>query len=1213
MSGGATGRSPNRGQNHPYHSRSTRRSLQNQHPSSAAAVLMDFSVTPSSVSAGGADYHRNMEDSNSNSNSNSTTRNNDHDHDDHHRFEQEIIYDLASNNSTDNSRNNVNMGEGLHLDHLDGSREVPYHNRNSLGSAVAMATANASATTGNADVGSVGAGIAASYDPLMFIGQLHHQQIEERSRQQQLEFISPPIRHQQRQQHIIGISPRETTATSNTQLFHQYHHPLPSTTSGGGGGRSSIGSISSAGSSGTITMPYASGVGGGGHKHEQRRSNHHAMNKLLFRGSTPPAASIVMQQQQQQKKGLKPRKNFYQQHQQSLYHANDNGDVDDGGHANQHHEDDNGDDDGGGVLANSIPPPTEPKPSCKKTKLQINTTTAIPTTTVDGKDDKDKNNKDEEEASEQQLNSSNHKNAHHSMPLTSIQKLRKLAQSTLTSSSSTFTQKSSNAFMYMTGLNASSSNHNNGTYASSSFLPQSSSSSSFYSTNASSTAVFYTSILHTKTKSIYDAYLYAKALCYNDEYKRAIGILDLAGLLSFDIVHDLKHSNNNEYHGDNDNILSVRDENDNGRDGNKNDNHKVPTINTTTTSTTLEEILLLQHKQRIRLVMESVILACYCWSYSGEWEQVGSLLEHFILNNPIIHDFDHDYHYHDNQNQPQQQNQSRRINDYHGAHEFIHSPYHKEDFDIEDEEIFCRLAHYIHDLIDHDNEINPISRLCFLCGQACDEGNNPHRAVTFLKLALWIDVKCIEAWQYLCKRRLLTWEQEREVVYSLRFDRAGEGVEWLRDVYLASMTSGGSMTKNVTAHTSQRNRSGKQQFYGPECTPVASSLVGASPIIPVLPEQPTPQMNINRSAINFEPSPLTSHSTLKGEPFTGKSGDHSKFNLKPSPITSKFGQSVTFRDEDEAFHNLNSKHDLSTSPEILTMAATRAYNSYNLPLSLHYCHMLHEIDPLCSKAAHVQIATLTGLGHKRPLFRLAHVLVDADPKSAMAWYAVGCYYYTCGRFDVAQRHFSRSIRLDDRIAECWVAYGCAFASCDENDQANTCFRHAQRLYSGSHYPMLYMGMEHLRTNNIPLAGHFLNSARNMGKSDPLCCNELGVWAYRKKGWNEAANWFVLALRLHIENEVKGEKLSLWDKTEEDEDLNESRKFASQQLTASLSDNDCVEFCEEEFWEPTIFNLGQSYRKARRFRDASICFEKCLALCPVSVTLRTLLLNPPFLC
>jgi len=598
-------------------------------------------------------------------------------------------------------------------------------------------------------------------------------------------------------------------------------------------------------------------------------------------------------------------------------------------------------------------------------------------------------------------------------------------------------------------------------------------------------------------------------------------------------------------------------------------------------------------------------------------------------------------------------------------HDFTQaSIYWKNVYDIEDEEIMCRLAHSIQNIIDK-SEIHPVSRLCWLKGRTCDEGSNPSRAVTFLKLALWIDIKCIEAWDYLRERHLLTWEEERDLLQSLRFgtdrdhgddrgddhgDGDEDGVEWLKDVYMVSLTNWsmtGSNTAKHRGHNSDKNGSGGEGVGGDDdgggggihlpngaFTPihmVMDTTLGPSPIIPVLPEQPAINFSMDASAIQFQPTPLAATTSFN---FAGESGGGSNSNIhnghyrkrsdpkfyqqKSSPSAAS---SSIVKDVETAFQNLHIKHHLSQSPEILTIAATRAYNSYNLPLALHYCQTLHEKDPLCSTAANIQIATLTGLGHKRPLFRLAHALVDADPKSAMSWYAVGCYYYTCQRFDLAQRHFCRATRLDPRSAECWIGFGCSFALCDENDQANACFRAAQRLYAGSHYPMLYMGMEHLRTNNIPLAGHFLNSARSMGRDDPLCCNELGVWAYRKKEWLDAINWFILALRIYVEHDVGGGKAwAEWDNDVKTNVRRENRIMEEEGRTSSftgqfsrfdfggdgmekqsnysnLSDRDCVEFCEEAFWEPTIFNLGQSYRKARRFHEASMCFEKCLALCP----------------
>jgi anaphase-promoting complex subunit 6 len=44
-------------------------------------------------------------------------------------------------------------------------------------------------------------------------------------------------------------------------------------------------------------------------------------------------------------------------------------------------------------------------------------------------------------------------------------------------------------------------------------------------------------------------------------------------------------------------------------------------------------------------------------------------------------------------------------------------------------------------------------------------------------------------------------------------------------------------------------------------------------------------------------------------------------------------------------------------------------------------------------------------------------------------------------------------------------------------QAMSAYRTASRLFPASHVPLLYMGMEYLRTNNLALAAHFLQARR----------------------------------------------------------------------------------------------------------------------------------------
>lgn len=42
---------------------------------------------------------------------------------------------------------------------------------------------------------------------------------------------------------------------------------------------------------------------------------------------------------------------------------------------------------------------------------------------------------------------------------------------------------------------------------------------------------------------------------------------------------------------------------------------------------------------------------------------------------------------------------------------------------------------------------------------------------------------------------------------------------------------------------------------------------------------------------------------------------------------------------------------------------------------------------------------------KSQLFYTAHQLVEAGPKKAVSWFAVGCYYHLLSKNDLAQRYF----------------------------------------------------------------------------------------------------------------------------------------------------------------------------------------------------------------
>jgi len=748
------------------------------------------------------------------------------------------------------------------------------------------------------------------------------------------------------------------------------------------------------------------------------------------------------------------------------------------------------------------------------------------------------------------------------------------------------------------------------------------------------TAAFYAQALYAKTNGRRpdDAYLAARAMSLKGEGKRAIWILDKSGLIGFGLGSVVDH------HGDGGGGGNVGSNDGNG-DGNGLDqsvqqqhdndalNHSIPNIS---------------NKEGIRnallLRTEAALLAGQCLVQAGEYERAIAVYEEAMRFPPPPPPvewgmFGYGYRLVDQTNGENNITNNNRSDEGEQEEEeeedeldaklademYIRqwreqSLSHMALIDDGDDERLFRLADNIQSVQFSSLQlmmegIHPMARLCAARGVAYDEISNSHRAIPFLRMALTIDARCIEALDYVVKRRLLDPEEERRWVASLNFGGndigGGEeamGISWLRDAYLARLRGGLGVTT----------------------LPPTSSSLGDG-------DHPS---EFDASPVQHEGLPTPSHLSLGSPDFVSVTG------RKPS-MDHSFSQNV-----DEAFRNLATKHHLGKSSDILSHAAIRAYGSHDLRSALAYCTAIDAYDPFCRTAGYVHVATLVGLGLKRRLFELAHRLVDADPKNSLAWFAVGSYYYLCRRYDLAQRHFSRSTRLDPSSAECWIGFGCSFAVCDESDQALASFRAAQNKYAGSHVPLLYMGMEYLRTNHLSLAGHFLTSAQKTDASDPLCCNELGVWSYRRGDMEDAAFWFLKALRLHVEaessaltstdealgmegyillsSEGKGKQQTAQESLDPASPHVKRRSDSNAQppstvlcavktpsgrsisasivgatIDSTLADTECIERCNDKFWEPTIFNLGQSYRKMRCYAEAIVCFEKSVSLNPGS--------------
>jgi tetratricopeptide (TPR) repeat protein len=435
--------------------------------------------------------------------------------------------------------------------------------------------------------------------------------------------------------------------------------------------------------------------------------------------------------------------------------------------------------------------------------------------------------------------------------------------------------------------------------------------------------------------------------------------------------------------------------------------------------------------------------------------------------------------------------------------------------------------------------LHPLALLCWYRGLAFHETGCTSRAATYWKLALQLDPQCQQAWESVLEKNLLTTKEAYDwLIQEVPFTPEQD---WLRSLYLARI----ELTTNERTHSSARKSLDLS----------ANPFDGGAISMAQLPLGPS--LLEDASSIQLS-SPLPS--------FPIASGIHASTLSEVNEPNHVAEPSMMQKDVDTAFHKLWNQYGFQNAPQILAMAARRAYRRYDWKAALALCQELAHLDPAVEDAAFCYVSTLVLLGHKRVLFRLAHAWVDAAPQSAASWFAVGAYYYSIQRYHMAQRHFCRATRLNPQCTEAWIAFGCSFAACDESDQALASFRAAQRLSPGEHSSLLYMGMEYIRTNHLVLASHFLQTALAASGGDPLCFHEMGVLAAHRGDHAKAIYLFRLAIQGGVGD-------------------------------GSDAVSEHLDLCHDTYWEPTIFNLGHSYRKCRQFDLAVICFRRCVALCP----------------
>ena len=249
---------------------------------------------------------------------------------------------------------------------------------------------------------------------------------------------------------------------------------------------------------------------------------------------------------------------------------------------------------------------------------------------------------------------------------------------------------------------------------------------------------------------------------------------------------------------------------------------------------------------------------------------------------------------------------------------------------------------------------------------------------------------------------------------------------------------------------------------------------------------------------------------------------------------------------------------LAENSDVLVCRAEQFYYNCDYAQCFRLTSQVLERDPDHARCLPIHIVCLLERRRTNALFQLAHRLVDAYPESALAWFAVGCYYYAVGKMEPARRYLSKATTLDPVFVPAWLAYGHSFALENEHDQAISAYFRGSQLMRGCHLPLLYVGLEYGLTNNARLAQQFFSQALAIAPRDPFVMHELGTILFASRDYAGAERLLSSAL---------------------EQVQQESHSVAADR------------------WEPLLNNLGHTYRKLGRYSEALEAHERALVLEP----------------
>ncbi|KAM7198057.1 anaphase-promoting complex subunit cut9 [Naviculisporaceae sp. PSN 640] len=214
-----------------------------------------------------------------------------------------------------------------------------------------------------------------------------------------------------------------------------------------------------------------------------------------------------------------------------------------------------------------------------------------------------------------------------------------------------------------------------------------------------------------------------------------------------------------------------------------------------------------------------------------------------------------------------------------------------------------------------------------------------------------------------------------------------------------------------------------------------------------------------------------------------------------------------------AIESLSTHYGLSQNADILLARADLLHTQCRFKDALAITQSILDDDKYNFAVYPTHLSCLYELKKTNVLFLIAHELADTHPEEPCTWLAVAIYYFATNKIAEARRYFSKASMMDANFGPAWIGFAHTFAAEGEHDQAVTAYSTAARLFTGTHLPQVFLGMQNHAMNNMTAAEEFLKTAYSLCRTDPLLLNEMGIVFYHQNKLEAAVQMFRGALKI----------------------------------------------------------------------------------------------------